>query len=68
MTVWKAAGLAALIPGITFMPQAWAHPGHPHSPEPLARLAHSVTEWGPLLVVLVVVVVAGYSLWKSNRH
>jgi hypothetical protein len=67
MTVSKAARAAVLITGAIAVPGAWAHPGHAHSAEPLARLVHSVTEWGPLLVVAVVAGAAAYRLWKSHR-
>jgi len=47
-------------------PAAWAHPGHEHSTGWLAQLLHSVTNWGPLLVVLVIAATGSYWLWKSR--
>jgi hypothetical protein len=63
----STARLTALVSGLGSLSGAHAHPGHVHSSEPLARLVHSITEWGPLLVVLVVMVAAGYRLWRSDR-
>ena len=59
----KPAMLAA---GTAILPAAWAHPGHEHSAGWLAQLLHSVTNWGPLLVVLVIAVAGGYWVWKSR--
>lgn len=60
--------LTALVSGAAWVPGAWAHPGHEHSPGLLAYLVHSVTGWGPLLIVLVVAAAAGYRWWKSQDH
>ena len=62
-TLLKPATLAA---GTAVLPAAWAHPGHEHSAGWLAQLLHSVTNWGPLLVVLVIAVAGSYWLWKSR--
>ncbi len=58
--------LATLAVGPAVGPAAWAHPGHEHSAGWLAQLLHSVTNWGPLLVVLVIAVAGSYWLWKSR--
>ena len=55
--------LATLAAGTAVLPAAWAHPGHEHSTGWLAQLLHSVTNWGPLLVVLVI---AGPVLWSVD--
>jgi hypothetical protein len=60
--------LSALIGGLGSFQAAWGHPGHEHSTGWLAQLLHTVTNWGPMLPVLVVAVAAGYTLWKSNRR
>ena len=57
---------AMLTAGTAILPAAWAHPGHEHSAGWLAQLLHSVTNWGPLLVVLVIAVAGSYWLWKSR--
>jgi hypothetical protein len=46
-------------------PCVQAHPGHEHQPGALAGFIHSITEWGPLLALLVLMVATGYSLWKA---
>ena len=68
MTARRLFKLALTVSALAALPAtSWAHPGHEHSPGWLAHLLHSVTSWGPLLVVLVVAVAAGYRLWMSNR-
>ena len=66
MTASKLLRLATLASTVAVLPAAWGHPGHEHSPGWLAQLVHSVTSWGPLLVVLVIAIAAGYRLWKSK--
>jgi hypothetical protein len=67
MTARKIIRLATLASAAALLPGgAWAHPGHEHSPGWVAQLVHSITNWGPLLVVLVIAVAAGYRLWKSR--
>ena len=63
----KSLKLAALAVGTAVVPAAWAHPGHEHSSGWLAQLLHSVTNWGPMLVVLVIAVAGSYWLWKSRN-
>ena len=62
----KPIKLATLAAGTALLPPAWAHPGHEHSAGWLAQLLHSVTNWGPLLVVLVIAVAGSYWVWKSR--
>jgi len=67
MTGAKLLKLRTLASAATALPAAtWAHPGHEHSPGWLAQLVHSVTDWGPLLVLLVIAVAGSYWLWKSR--
>jgi len=69
MTARRLFRLALTVSALAALPAAgWAHAGHEHSPGWLAQLLHSVTSWGPLLVVLVVAAAAGYRLWKSHRE
>lgn len=68
MTACRLVTLGLTVSALAALPGAgWGHPGHEHSPGWLAQLLHSVTSWGPLLVVLVVAVAAGYRLWLSRR-
>ena len=69
MTARRLFTPALTVSTLAALPAAgWAHPGHEHSPGWLAHLLHSVTSWGPLLVVLVVAVAVGYRLWNSKRE
>ena len=60
--------LMVLGSGVACVPGAWAHPGHEHTPDLLAYLVHSITGWGPPLIVLVMAAATGYRLWKSHRQ
>lgn len=61
LTLTTLASAATALPGAT-----WAHPGHEHSPGWLAQLVHSVTNWGPVPVLLIIAVAGSYWLWKSR--
>jgi hypothetical protein len=67
MTGARLLKLGTLASAATALPAAtWAHPGHEHSTGWLAQLLHSVTNWGPLLVVLAIAAAGSYWLWKSR--
>jgi hypothetical protein len=68
MKDWTTRKLAALVLATALLPAgARAHPGHEHSGDALAYLVHSVTAWGPLLIVLVLGAVVGLR-WRNTRR
>ena len=68
MRIRKTCNVVAPLSAALAVPYAHAHPGHEHASGLVAGLGHWVTEWAPLLALLVLMAAAGYWLWRARAR